>query len=624
MTSRVRVFELSCLCLLVLAAMAATSGKATADSGGQSRKQLILLLVHPSAGLARFVKAVSDPSSPQYRRFLPVGQLERQFGAPPQTKRAVRRWLASRGLRGRIDPTGTFVDVSAPARVDRADFPMLAASRLDDPGSSPPAGAGRRVPAALRGSVSAVIEADVGLPKAAEGSAVSTGSPLSADGLFPIPMGSSARARTGTPSGCSGGQSAGPAVDESSGWAGFTPNQYTTAYGFDPLLSQIHRRGSERLALLELGGGFRQSDLNTFVNCFGIAEPNTNVIGLPHRKPPSGEATLDVELAAAAAPNVKSIDVYEAPGTVGAIINVAAAPLRLRDRQPNVESLSFAVCEPQFNGEVPLLRGINSILEFDAAAGITVLAGAGDTGSTGCSLKDNNTVLPIQSVNYPASSPYATAVGGLNMTLDTANHLHTEQVWNNSPVSFGAGGGGTSLLFTRPWYQSITRAAAQRSVPDVSMLADDIPGYAIYCTPPACPTTGLLIPGWAPIGGTSAATPLLAGGVADADQIAAAHHQPAIGFLNPLLYALGRRSGSGALRDVTVGNNDLGQLIDKSPTGCCNAHAGYDRASGLGSINVAALARSAVRAYRRSPRVTEPEPVPRQHHEVKAATRRSW
>ena len=271
------------------------------------------------------------------------------------------------------------------------------------------------------------------------------------------------------------------------------------------------------------------------------------------------------------------------------------------------------MCEPEFNGAVPLLRGINSILEFDAAAGITVLAGGRRHGLHRMQpqRQPRRAARPVS--RLPGSSPYATAVGGLNMTLGKANHLRTEQVWNNSPNLFGAGGGGTSLLFTRPWYQSITGAAAQRSVPDVSMLADDIPGYAIYCTPPACPTTGLLIPGWAPTGGTSAATPLLAGGVADADQIAAAHHQPAIGFLNPLLYALGRRSGSGALRDVTVGNNDLGELIDKSPTGCCNAHAGYDRASGLGSINVAALASSAVRAYRRAPRVTGPEPASRQH-----------
>jgi subtilase family serine protease len=600
------------LCVLVAACVITSTGSASAAAGkrpDQSRQHLILLLIHPSAELAGFVKAVSDPSSPQYRQFLGIGQLEQRFGASPQTQQAVRRWLRSRGLHGRIDPTGTFVDVTAPAAVERTDFPMLAGSRSANRASS--STARREVPAILRGSVAAVIDGDARLPRSADEPTAPVGPPSSSDGLFPNPMGSSATGRTGTPSGCPAGTTAGPANLEPRGYAGFTPNQYLTAYGFDPLLNQIHHRGNERLALIEIGGGFKQSDLNAFAKCFGIRKPNINVIALPHRQQPTDEATLDVEVAAAAAPDVKSIEVYEAPGTLGGVINVAAETLRLRDRRPNVESSSYGLCEPEFDGAIPLLKAINWILEFDAAAGITVMSAAGDTGSTDCSLRGNSGALPVQSVDFPGSSPYATSVGGLNMTLGTANHLHTEVVWNNSPIAFGAGGGGTSLLFTRPWYQSIQGAATQRSVPDVSMLADNVPGYAIYCTPPACPTGADVTPGWHSVGGTSAATPLLAGGVADADQIAAAHHRPPIGFLNPLLYALGRRSGGGVLRDVTVGNNDLGNLIDKSPTGCCTARTGYDRASGLGSVNVAALARSADRAYRRAPRISDPKPVPR-------------
>jgi subtilase family serine protease len=197
------------------------------------------------------------------------------------------------------------------------------------------------------------------------------------------------------------------------------------------------------------------------------------------------------------------------------------------------------------------------------------------------------------------------------MTLSQANVLRHELVWNNSPIAFGAGGGGTSLFFRRPWYQSIKHAAVMRSDPDAAMLADNVPGYAIYCTPPACAPQSLVTPGWQPVGGTSAATPLLAGGVVDADQLAAANHQPRIGFLNPLLYSFARRSGAGVLRDVTVGNNDLGKLIDKSPTGCCTATTGYDRASGLGSVNVSALSRQAARAYAARPRVSRPHPIRR-------------
>ena len=586
---------------LVVRSASATAATTPGAEPAQSRTQLILLLIHPSRALTGFVKAVSNPFSSRYRHYLTIEQLERRYGASPKTRRSVRGWLRSRDLHGRFDPTGTFVEVTAPRALERREFPLLAVSRPANGAPSPAAHARRAVPTALRGSVTAVLDGGVRLPRSADAPAAATGSPLSTDALFPNPMGSSATGRTGTPSGCRAGQTAGPAALEPRGYAGFTPNQYLTAYGFHPLLGQIHHRGNERLALIELGGGFKQSDLNTFVKCFGIRSPHMNVIALPHRQPPSDEATLDVEVAAAAAPDVKSIDVYEAPPTIGGVINLAAETLRLRHRRPNVESSSYGLCEPKFDGAVALLRGINSILEFDAAAGITVMSAAGDTGSTDCSLASNTGALPIQSVDYPGSSPYATSVGGLNMTVGKANHLRKEVVWNNSPIAFGAGGGGTSLLFTRPWYQSIKGAAIQRSVPDVAMLADNVPGYAIYCTPPACAFAADVTPGWHPVGGTSAATPLLAGGVADADQVAAARREPAIGFLNPLLYSVGRRHGGGGLRDVTIGDNDLGKLIDKTPTGCCSARAGYDRASGLGSVDVSALARSAARAYRRSP-----------------------
>ena len=99
------------------------------------------------------------------------------------------------------------------------------------------------------------------------------------------------------------------------------------------------------------------------------------------------------------------------------------------------------------------------------------------------------------------------------------------------------------------------------------------------------------------VGGTSAATPLLAGGVADADQEAAHHHQPPLGFVNPLLYDGGAMRRLGVIREVARGNNDLGRQFFGAPLGCCTAHAGYNDAAGLGSVNVDAFSRAALRAY---------------------------
>ena len=201
-----------------------------------------------------------------------------------------------------------------------------------------------------------------------------------------------------------------------------------------------------------------------------------------------------------------------------------------------------------------------------------------------------------------------TAVGGTNISLNARNRIHSEVTWNDSPAFLGAGGGGVSLFSPhRPWWQhgpGMRRDGTGRLVPDISGLADVIPGYAIYCTAAECAEFEQPNLGWVAIGGTSAATPLMAGGVLLADQYAARHRQPALGFLNPLLYKLGDgRLRHSVFRDVTKGNNDLGRLTPTEaggghPLGCCSATPGYDLATGWGSLQVEGFAKAAVKAAR--------------------------
>jgi hypothetical protein len=118
------------------------------------------------------------------------------------------------------------------------------------------------------------------------------------------------------------------------------------------------------------------------------------------------------------------------------------------------------------------------------------------------------------------------------------------------------------------------------------MLADVLPGYAIYCSagPPDCGSG----PGdaWSTVGGTSAATPLLAGGLALVDQALHASGREALGLVNPLLYSLGRGGAAGVFDDVTVGSNDV-FVNSGQPLACCSATSGFDDASGWGSVNIA-------------------------------------
>ncbi len=185
-----------------------------------------------------------------------------------------------------------------------------------------------------------------------------------------------------------------------------------------------------------------------------------------------------------------------------------------------------------------------------------------------------------------------TGVGGTNALLTAANALADQTVWNDAPYDVTAGGGGYSGLFSRPSYQNGLVSRNRRAVPDVSMLADVLPGYDIYCTAPECLAGGS--GPWIAVGGTSAASPLLAGGLALIDELLRTHGKQNLGLANSLLYKVAKDdASSGAIVDVTTNDNDLGPYLSGGghhALGCCSAHAGFDLASGLGTVDLGKLA----------------------------------
>ncbi len=560
-----------------------------------ARMEIVLSLRRDQAGLERFVATVSDPGSPRYRRYAEPSVLARRFGATTATRRAVLRALQRRGIRAAIGPTGAYAAASVTAAQARALFSApLAAYRAQSGGRfiaplAPPV-----IPPDLRGSVDGVIGLD---SRPVAGPA--TISPASFD-FQARKKESSARANTGTPAGCPAGVAAG-AVPGRLGINAYTPNQFLTAYGF----TGLHRAGiqgqGQRVAVIEING-YRRSDITAFGACFGLRAPPSPLyrVGIPRALAPSDETTLDLEVLSAASPGLAEIQVYEGAPTAAGLAQLFAAPLaRPRSRRPAVISASLGACEATFNGFATAVRLIDHAIAAAGAAGISVLAAAGDTGSTACALGLNTGALGIKQVNFPASSPHATAVGGTNIALSAANRIVEEVAWRDAPVAFGGGGGGASQLYRRPaWQRGGRIAGPSRLVPDVAALADFLPGYAFYCTAAAA----CLRQGWLAVGGTSAATPLLASAVALANQQAARGRQAPLGFLNPLLYALGRGAERSAVfRDVVRWNNDLGELIGPATggsnqlVGCCAARRGYDAATGWGSLTVPAFSAAARR-----------------------------
>lgn len=600
----------------LIAAACALPAPALASTPPATREiQLVLPLSAKLAGLERLAAAVSTPGSPDFGQYQSIAGLTRRFGASPAARRRVEAYLRRAGATAvRADGTGLFVVATMRIALAERLFaaPLKTVRAASGTQYIAPAGAAI-VPSPLRGLVTGVVGLDT-QPLSTPAPRVRHGALAHAAQDSGQPTSAYAPA-TGTQSGCGQAEATG----------GFTPNQYLSAYHLAQLHDEGLRGGGERVALIEVDG-FKGSDIQTFGRCFGISIPPLHAFGVGVNRPlaPGPEATLDLEVLTAAAPRLSGIDVYETTADAAGSLQAFGAPLDNAGFKPQVISASLGLCEPAIRQALGT-SGIN-IAEGEfalaAAGGISVLAASGDSGSADCT-DANGTPEDFLAVNFPASSPLVTAVGGTNIGLSSSNALAAEVVWNDTDVSPGsAGGGGASELFPRPSYQTGTVRASVRTLPDVAMLADVAPGYAIYCTAGECVSGD--VPAWQSVGGTSAATPLLAGGVALVDQLLRERQRADIGQLNPLLYRLGRSSLAGSVfNDVTQFGNDVGPYIpgNGEPLGCCTAGPGYDEASGWGSVNLTGLAAAAVLLQPRAANVTLSLPrhqSPVAHHQILA------
>ena len=423
-------------------------------------------------------------------------------------------------------------------------------------------------------------------------------------------LGSGYSPRTGTPAGC-------PAALAQPN--GFTPNQYRQAYniGINPAVAGNGK--GERVALIEIDG-FKPSDVTTFASCFGLPTGGIKVfhVGVHHNLAPSFESTLDLEMLLASAPGVyaRGVGVYQSRPVGSVVLRALTAPLRHPNNRPDVISASLGICEPGLLASASVGRAgadaFNRTLEVAAADGVSVVSSSGDAGSTACLNPHSRIGMPLRlrAVSFPASSPWVTGVGGTNVALTAGNGIARQVVWNNSPGLPDAAGGGYSRVFRRPAYQrGFTRSRRPRRARRVDARRP-VSGYLIYCSArPGCENRFNSNP-WTPFGGTSAGAPLLAGSFALVDAELRTHGYPNLGFVNPLLYKIARSKLRHAVfRDVRLGSNDV---FAGRGVGCCSATRGFDPASGLGSVNIGALAFAA--GVETHPYARLQVRVPRQRH----------
>ena len=204
-------------------------------------------------------------------------------------------------------------------------------------------------------------------------------------------------------------------------------------------------------------------------------------------------------------------------------------------------------------------------------------------------------------MNYPTSSWWVTGVGGTNLALNADNAiLNSGRLERRRAPARVGGRRRPDLIWKRPSYQDGVVTAPVREVPDVSMLADVAPGYAIYCSAQGACVSPQQPDPWQGIGGTSAATPLLAGGFAIIDQDLRQNGRQDLGLANPLLYQIASSNAAWPCRQP---RRACFWTSRPAPT-ICSPHItnrsgaaprspGYDNASGLGEINLANLTAAA-------------------------------
>lgn len=529
-------------------------------------------LPYDRRALMRAARAVSTPGRPQYRAFRDLSGAAAEFGAGRSEVRALERVAAGLGIDVEVSPTGLTANLTASVDTWTGLYgtqisgylvnTWLSIGFFADDGTALP------TPAPLASVVREVIPSMAILDQPEGGGAV-----RSATSAPPM--------NSGTPFG-PGAECLSEEMREET----YSPSQLQVPYGTAALHEAGLRGRGVRLANLAGSYAFGQDLVDFAADCFEFPAPTITFTGGPGVGPDpviTGgelEGNLDVQTIAPVIPAADSfgfVQIANNQVTYLEFVQGIDTLLTQVSPMPDVVTMSFGACERELRDEAKFRRIADDHFAFAGLLGMTVLAASGDGGSSDCAqfVDDPTPEQRLQSVQYPASSPWVTGVGGTRITLGEGNVRVSEVVWNDSPWGFIAGGTGGPSLNPRPWYQRGVTPRDRRSVPDIVAHSSAFPGW-----PVAAP--GADGPAFISVAGTSAAAPFSAANIA---LIAAAERRAGrgpLGFLNPLLYTIAADEAEyrRTFVDIVAGTNQL--YIE---AGCCIATRGFDAATGLGAIN---------------------------------------
>ena len=549
-----------------------------ASSTGQRMNFGVLLGMRDQAGAMDTLKAISDPASSSYGKWLTNAEFDARYAPAKSSVTAVQDWLRSAGFQvTKTLPSGMYVEASGSVSQVESTFGTSVHNysylgknvHANNSQLSLPTG----TPAAVTSAISGVIGVDQG-----------TALKHTADTEPGPPPG----ARYGVQP-CSAYYAQKVASDKPTAYGkhqpyavcGYGPQQLQGAYGESALLKAgINGRGTT-VAITDAYAAptiYQDAQKYNLVHRQPLFKPGqfSQIVPGPNdfdnvdlcgAQGWYGEETLDVEAVHAMAPGAKVVFV----GATDCLSGLDNAWAETIDNH-----VADVITNSWTDGTDDITLLGTDYVEFyeqfsteAALTGITVNFSSGDAGDHTA----GGTDLASKTVEFPADLPLVTGVGGSSVFIGSHRQWLGEYGWQTSystltngawtpapPGNYSSGGGGgTSQLFTQPWYQAGNVPASiseyysstpMRAVPDIAMDADPNTGMIVGETQVFPDGTY-----WDQyrIGGTSLSSPLLAGVVAVANQ---AHHHP-LGFINPLYYRL---LGTSALHDTVAPTSPVAQV----------------------------------------------------------------
>jgi subtilase family serine protease len=554
-------------------------GKARATGGAPAAADQIqfgvLLKLRDSASAEAKLASIADPASANYGKWLSTSQFKSQYAPASADVDAVRSWLKGSGFALRNTLGGMYVEASGTtAQVDKVFGTTLKNYTFHGQtvhANSTALSLPDTTPSAVIGVVSGVLGLDQG--QALKSPAETLPGP---DTGF----------RPGTPSSAYYGEKiavAQPAVNgkkQPYAVRGYEPKQYQAAYGVS---DQIRRGIDGRGVTVAVTDAFASptivQDTRTYNRKHGLPAFGRNQFMQITPGPNGynsvedcggagwyGEETLDIEAVHTMAPGARVVYVG-ASDCLSGLDEAWAATIDNHVADIVTNSWGSGVDTVADLGQ----EAIDFYQQFSleaALTGITVDFSSGDDGDQTA----GGTTPETKSVSFPADLPYVTGVGGTSVAIDKHNKRVWEYGWQNAysalsadgkswgaPKYSSGGGGGTSTLFSQPFYQrgivpdSISKyfgTTRMRTVPDISMPGDPNTGFRVGQTQTF--TDGTYYDEYR-IGGTSLSSPLLAGMQAVQSQ---KQHHP-VGFVNPSYY---RKAGSSAITDIVAPKKPVNQV----------------------------------------------------------------